>query len=543
MALKFKLLDTPIAIGADFVVTMLVLGALWRTPDQLPAWMAIVTGSVLLHELGHAAMFDHYGVEPSIRLYGGGGLTIGLRLPPRQHILVSAAGPAMGLIIGGLVGVTVLAAPRLATNPIAEDLLWVNLGWSLINLLPFPGVDGGAILGEITTIALGRPAEMVVRAIGLVVVGALCLGLVLVGQYDWALVVGWVAVFSTIRIGVLSDLMVGKRQANSPSHLLLQGLYQEAFDSACVAMADHPADLELTLVAADSLRLMSRYSDAETGYGEILKRDPKHSLALRGRACARRLLGRDAAADADLQELLALSPTDAVVAQAVALYDAYRYEDGLRLVVDALPAAQNAVVARTLKSYFALFEEALGREDEALRHTDELVGAEPGRADLHEQRALILCDLGRFDEAGAAAGRALAGAPKHPELLETLSIVERMAGNPSAAISRLVDAAVARPALPRARAEVALCQLQLGRVGQARAALDDLPEFAARDPFVIYARAALAAASGATDEATGLLCDAQRVRPELGVRAGVDPLFQALLADPARRASVTQINA
>lgn len=533
MALKFKLLDVPIAIGADFVVVMLVLGAIWRTPDQLPAWMAVVTGSVLLHELGHAALFDHFGIQSSIRLHGGGGMTIGLRPPPRQHVLISAAGPAMGLIVGGIVWITVLAAPRLATNPIVEDVLWVNLGWSVINLLPFPGVDGAAILGEMTTIVLGRPAEVAVRIIGLVVVGAVCLGLALVGQYEWALIVGWVAVLSTVRLGVLSDVMVGKRQGNSPGHLMLQGLYQQAFDSACVAMANHPGDLELTLVAADSLRLMSRFADAETGYDEILKRDPRHARALRGRAYARRLLGRDAAADADLGALLALPRADAVVSQAIGLYDANRHEDGLRLVLDALPTAENVVVARVLRSFIALFETTLGREEDALRHTDELVSAEPGRPDLHEHRALILCDLGRFDEAVAAARRALAGAPKHPEFLETLSIAERLAGNPFGAISRLVDAAVARPAFPRARAEVALCQLQLGRAVEARAALDTLPGYAARDPFVIYARAALAAAAGATDQAIGLLNDVRRVRPELGVRAQVDPLFRALAAPDA----------
>jgi tetratricopeptide (TPR) repeat protein len=419
-------------------------------------------------------------------------------------------------------------------------VLWVNLGWSVINLLPFPGVDGGAILGEITTIVLGRPAEVAVRIIGLVVVGAVCLGLALVGQYDWALIVGWVAVLSTVRMGVLSDVMVGKRQGNSPGHLILKGLYQEAFDSACVAMADHPGDLELTLVAADALRLMSRYSDAETGYDEVLKRDPMHPRALRGRACARRLQGRDTEAEADLQALLAVPRADAVLAQAVGLYDADRYEDGLHLVVDVLPTAENVVVGRALNSIIAMFEKSLGREDDALRHTDELISAEPGRADLHEQRALILCDLGRLDEAAAAAHRALAGAPKHPEFLETLSIAERMAGNPFAAMSRLVDAAVARPALPRARAEVALCQLQLGRSVEARAALDSLPGYAARDPFVTYSRAALAAAAGETDQAIGLLNEVRRLRPELGVRAQVDPLFRALAADSARRAAVTQ---
>ena len=39
VALKFKFLDVPITIGADFFVVMLVLGALWRTPEQHAAWL------------------------------------------------------------------------------------------------------------------------------------------------------------------------------------------------------------------------------------------------------------------------------------------------------------------------------------------------------------------------------------------------------------------------------------------------------------------------------------------------------------------------
>ena len=187
-----------------------------------------------------------------------------------------------------------------------------------------------------------------------------------------------------------------------------------------------------------------------------------------------------------------------------------------------------------------MFEFVLGREEEALRHAEELIRDMPGRADLHEQRALILCDMGRFDEARIAAGRALAGAPKHPEFLDTMGIVERMAGNPGAALPRLVDSAVARPSYPRARAELAVCQVQLGRVGEATAALETLPRYALRDPFVTYAQAALAIARGADDDAIVFLREAGRVRPELGIRAGVDPLFRAILGDNARRVGFVQ---
>ena len=527
MALKFKIFDTPVAIDVNFVVIMLVLGSLWQAPELLPAWLAITTGSVLLHELGHAAVFDFYGSRPSIRLYGGGGVTTGLRLPPKRHIAVCAAGPGMGLILGGIVGLTVLASPRLGSNPIVADLLWVNLGWSAINLLPFPGLDGGQLLAELITLVLGRPAELASRVIGLAIVSALFVALMVMGQYSWAFIIGYLTVFSTIRIGAMTGL-TGRRAAASPDQLLALGRYEEAFDAARVAMADRPADPAPIVAAADALRSMSRYADSETGYNEVLARDPGNARGLRGRALARHRLGRDAAAGEDLAALLRLTGPQAMIPQAVGLYDADRHQDGYLFVANAIPVVESFAVARALRPLLAMFEFALGREDDALLHTDESLHEMPGRVDLHDLRALILCDMGRFDEARLASGRALSGAPTYPDLLETAGVIERMAGHPDSAVQRLVDSAVARPSEPRARAELATCQIQLGLVGEARAALETLPRHAQRDPFVLYAAAAMAAQRGALDEASRLLRDAAQVRPHLGVRAAVDPLFNGL---------------
>jgi len=230
VALKFKLVDVPVTIGIDFVFIMVALGLLIDPPEMLPAWLAIATGSVLLHELGHAAMFDYFGVKSAIWLHGGGGMTVGLRVPPRQHVVVAAAGPAMGLIVGGLVGVTVLAAPRLGTNPIVADLLWVNLGWSLLNLLPFPGVDGDAILRELTTIVLGRPAEIVGRGVSMAVIAAVLVTLVLLGLYYWAFIIVFFALLQIIRASwrVGTGGTVGGPV--SPAQLIIEGRYQEAYD-------------------------------------------------------------------------------------------------------------------------------------------------------------------------------------------------------------------------------------------------------------------------------------------------------------------------
>jgi len=73
---------------------------------------------------------------------------------------------------------------------------------------------------------------------------------------------------------------------------------------------------------------------------------------------------------------------------------------------------------------------------------------------------------------------------------------------------------------------------------QRRTALPVPVRASLRDPFVAYARAALAVAARANDQVIDLLSEAGRWRPELAVRAGADPLFRTLLADPARRAAL-----
>ena len=543
MSFKFRLLGIPVAIGVDFFLIMLFLGILWRTTDQLPAWMVIATGAVLIHEMGHAAVSEFFGFTPVIALYGGGGLTIttspsGRPITPRQHIAIAVAGPITGLILGGGVALAVLAAPDIASSDIVQDVLWVSLGWGIVNLLPLPGVDGGSIVAELTNIVLRHPAPAASRVVGIVAVGIIIVALLVAGMGDWAFIVGFFAVFNLMRTGFGQGVSRGKGPALSPGQLMLDGRYQEAFDLARVAMSDHPTDPGPVLLASDALRLMSRYTDADWGYDKVLGAEPGNPRALRGRAYTRRHLGRHADADADLQTLLALPRSVAAIPQAAALYDANRHADGLALVSEFVPAGQNPILIKVVKTYVVIFEYALGREEEALRHVDELVATTPDDTGLREQRALIQIDLGRFAPATADARAALGMKPQHPSYMETLGVTARMSGDATAAVQAFTLSAEARPSDPRARSELAICQVQLGRLGEARAALETLPGYAIRDPFAQYAKAALAVAGGDPAAAMGFLAEAARLRPELGLRAGVDPLFGALLADPARRAAL-----
>lgn len=117
-------------------------------------WVAVVFVSILVHELGHALTALLFGYPPRIVLYHFGGLA--MYEPWRDYtagksILISFAGPGAGLALYGLVFVVQHTVP--IASPLAAYtfgmLVWVNLWWSLINLLPVLPLDGGRISQEV----------------------------------------------------------------------------------------------------------------------------------------------------------------------------------------------------------------------------------------------------------------------------------------------------------------------------------------------------------------------------------------------------------
>src|ERR1035437_5242679 len=167
----------------DFFIVMAVLGLFWGNLEDLPAWLVIATLSVLLHEMGHATFYGIFGISPSIRLHGGGGLTFGRALPPAKHIVVAAAGPAMGIIVGGIVLLAAMSSPKLAGNTMVQGILWINLGGSLINLLLFRGGGEWNIVNGVVTIVLRRPSPLVGRVVGLSIVALAFVVAIVAGQF------------------------------------------------------------------------------------------------------------------------------------------------------------------------------------------------------------------------------------------------------------------------------------------------------------------------------------------------------------------------
>lgn len=113
-------------------------------------WVGVIFVSILVHEYGHALTSRYFGQKPRIHLVAFGGLTYpeGKRLRGWREFLVVLNGPIFGFILF-LLAIFVLST-GFFENPFLvitfKVMAWVNLFWTLVNLLPVMPFDGGQLL-------------------------------------------------------------------------------------------------------------------------------------------------------------------------------------------------------------------------------------------------------------------------------------------------------------------------------------------------------------------------------------------------------------
>ncbi len=183
--LHFKLFGFPVRVQWMFWVVgcLLNFGLLTsKSPVALRlllVWLVVFFVSIIWHELGHAFAMRRFGGRPDILLYGMGGLCSGMGHYTRnQSMFVSAAGPAAGFTLA-LISVGLSLTP-LYQNGYAkyaiDQLIFINIVWTVLNLFPILPLDGGQILRAF----MANRNPSVVPKVGMIAAGAAAiLGLVL----------------------------------------------------------------------------------------------------------------------------------------------------------------------------------------------------------------------------------------------------------------------------------------------------------------------------------------------------------------------------
>jgi Zn-dependent protease len=226
--LRFNLAGIPVRVHPLFWLIALLLGSSSGSILQLLIWVLVVFVSILIHEIGHALAMRRYGQSSQVILHMMGGLTVpeqvswgsgwaNVALTPSQKIFISLAGPGAGFLLAGLViagvmasggsiittallgfiplpAAVVLPIGGIVLNALVITLLWVNIFWGLINLVPVYPLDGGNVARYILLQA--DPLDGVRKSLWVSVIAGILvamMGLFLLGSVYMAFLFGFLA--------------------------------------------------------------------------------------------------------------------------------------------------------------------------------------------------------------------------------------------------------------------------------------------------------------------------------------------------------------
>lgn len=261
--LAFRVGDIPVRVDTTFWIIMGLFGFQRATVGGsldvtlIVEWIAMVFVGILIHELGHAVSFRAFGRKPSVTLYGMGGLTSASgALSPGKRLVTTLAGPGVGFALGGLALLLqrsgIWALPRLdglglgelmslslsapfVADGLAEiiflDLLFINVGWGLLNLVPLHPLDGGQSLQALLELIRLPHAARITSMIGVVIAAAAGMWALRTGNLFLLLIVVFLGLANVRRLAAL------RRPAATRATPGVAGVYSQQLQHA-LALAE-----------------------------------------------------------------------------------------------------------------------------------------------------------------------------------------------------------------------------------------------------------------------------------------------------------------
>lgn len=402
----FRLFGIPVRVELLFFLLPLMAFSSRSVPAAL-VWTGLVFSGVLLHELGHALAMRGFGFAPSITLHSLGGWTHyppGAQPTPRQTFFITLAGPSAGLALGCVaLAIRYFAEPTGLLHIAIEDAIWINVGWSFVNLLPILPWDGGIILDSGLAWLTGSRKHFVVGSVSilggaLIILGALISKTVLHQHTANALLLGYFGVMGVWHGWSRFQLASGA-QAQQQQRQQELGWWEKLH-----AGDDVEADLRFQMMTAADPAKRAQFAEL-LAWACLRKRDyagARNAVKQMGQfQPSISLRARLAAASNDPDTVLALLSGAGTVADndlpllVSALIMRDRFDDVVQL------GLKHSVVADVAST--RLFEAGAFAQSLELC-VSERMRTGVGRYAYNE--ACCLCRLGRFDDAVTALQKA-----------------------------------------------------------------------------------------------------------------------------------------
>lgn len=233
-----SLAGVPITISFWYLI-IVAWNGLRSGPEVGVLWFMVLTISLLVHEFGHAMFAKRYRLNPSVRLELWGGSCAHDRADSdAEDAMILIAGPAAGMLLGLMFwgirwALLHFSVEAYLSSPVIilglEFMIYVNVFWTVINLLPIWPLDGGRLF-RLAALRFTTPlkAERITHSIGI----ALSVGLIgyalTIGFSRFAIVLGAVVAWMNFQ-ALRGDRASGPIRGQSKITKELLGEAQAAF--------------------------------------------------------------------------------------------------------------------------------------------------------------------------------------------------------------------------------------------------------------------------------------------------------------------------